>query len=182
MSDGRVKEVTVGTCAICGKEAQISFWSLTLCSDCVDCPHCESESHCYFKSYSYLCVESGKKVMGIRCTHCGNLWRSREEFDAELTHRAQTTPRHICKVCGDDVYHAPGSPFNHFKHKADVCTKCQRCPHCKEQLLAYNFGSSELRGGPGMECNACGGFWDSPQTYEEELLRTYKSPRREPQS
>jgi hypothetical protein len=172
-----VKEVNVGTCAICGKEAEISFWAVSLCHDCVRCPHCEPDCHGYLKSYSYICVETGEKIMGIRCTHCGNMWRNREDFEAELVHRAQTMPRHICKVCGGDVYHSKDSPFNRFAHKADVCEDCQRCPRCKEQLLRYNIGRANSHGGPGLECSVCGGFWDSPQTYEEELLRLYKQPR-----
>lgn len=172
--DGRVKEVKVGTCAICGKEAEFSFWAVSLCIECVDCPHCESDCSSHFASYSYICVESGQKIMGIRCMHCGNMWRTREEFEAELIHRAQVLPHHICKVCGEDVYHEKGSLFSRFTHKVDVCQKCQRCPRCKEQLLRYNFDRSGKRGGPGVECNVCGEFWDSPQTYEEELLRLYK--------
>jgi len=162
---GQVKEVVQATCAVCQRNKDVNFYSLSICNGCQECPTCGTPANECFQTKPYFCLASNALQTGISCTKCGSHWGSRLELDRAVVYKATSGPAPICKLCGKDVHHSHKSVWKVTQGVPNICPECLDCPTCKT-------GGNFFVPTDGMvKCVACGDEWSSLAELEKQLCR-----------
>jgi len=159
---GQVKEVVKSKCTICHRVKDVSFYSVSICNDCHECPECHTPSKECLRTENYICLATLERRTGVRCAKCGASWRTRFELDRAVVHYAYTEAATICRVCGKDVYHSYKTAWG--KNGADqpcVCQNCLDCPTC-------HSGAIFEKSSTGVHCPVCKSDWASAHQFEQD--------------
>jgi hypothetical protein len=159
---GQVKEVVKSECAVCRRVKDVSFYSLSVCNDCHECPACHTAANECLHTENYICLATRERRTGIRCTKCGASWRTRLELDREVIHHAHTEAAPICRICGKDVYHSHKTAWG--KTGSDqpcICQDCLDCPECKTGAVFEKLPNGHV------QCQVCKTDWASAREFEQ---------------